>query len=145
MNIQQEITRSNRNQPVPWEHTINIWAVASGITKGKELKRGEGKARKTKTTAVRSVLRGICVKKQAGREAGSRSHGSPRKGGGRAGWHEQQRLQYPRALPWACFIRLDQIRQPTLFEFQLFPLKVWFNCLAIQAHAHFAMLWSQLH
>lgn len=63
MNIQHGITTSNRNQPVHWEHTINIQAAATGTTKGEELKRGEGEAFKTKTTAVESVWGGIWCEK----------------------------------------------------------------------------------
>lgn len=143
MNIRHRTTTSNRNQPVHWEHTINIQAAATGTTKGEELKRGKVEAFKTKTMAAGSVWRDTWCGKSKQAEIGSRSHRGLRTWW-QQGWYQQQWLQHPRVLPCAWFIRLDQIRQPKLFEFQVFPLRVWFNCLAIQVHALFAMLSSRL-
>lgn len=143
MNIQQGIRTSHRNQPVHWEHTINIQAIATGTTKGEELKRVEGEAFQTKATAAECTERHL-VQKAHRHRLGSRSHLSPR-AQREQGWYQQQNLQHSQVLPCAWVIRLDQIRQPKLFEFQVFPLRVWFNCLAIQAHACSAVLWSGLH
>lgn len=85
MNIQHGIRTSNRNQPVHWEHTINIQAAATGTTKGEELKRGEGEAFKTKTTAVESVWRGIWCEKASRQRWAAGAIAAPEHGGGRAG------------------------------------------------------------
>lgn len=77
MNIQQGITTSNRNQPVHWEHTINIWAVATGATKGQELKRGEGEAFKTEATAAESARRGIWCGKASRQRGGQQEPSQP--------------------------------------------------------------------
>lgn len=143
MNIQQRIKTSHRNQPVHWEHTINIQAIARGTTKREELKRVEGEAFKTKATAAECTERHL-VQKASRQRLSSRSHLSPRPRQ-EQGWYQQQKLQHSQVLPCAWFTRLYQIRQPKLFEFQVFPLRVWFNCLAIQAHARSAVLWSGQH
>lgn len=62
INIQQAIRTSHRNQPVHWEHTINIQAVATGTTKGEELKRIEGEAFETKATAAECTERHLVQK-----------------------------------------------------------------------------------
>lgn len=77
MNIQQGIATSNRNQPVHWEHTINIRAVATGTTKGEELKRGEREAFKTKATAAESVRRGIWCEKASRQRRGQQEPSQP--------------------------------------------------------------------
>lgn len=77
MNIQQRIKTSHRNQPVHWEHTINIQAIARGTTKREELKRVEGEAFKTKATAAECTERHL-VQKASRQRLGSRSHLSPR-------------------------------------------------------------------
>lgn len=80
MNIQQGIETSNRNQPVHWEHTINIRAVATGTTKGEELKRGEREAFKTKATAAESaesVRRGIWCEKASRQRRGQQEPSQP--------------------------------------------------------------------
>lgn len=89
MNIQQGIATGNRNQPVHWERTINIQAVATGTTKGEELKSGEGEAFKTKATAAESVPRGIWCEKASRQRGGQQEPPQPQRCaercGGRAG------------------------------------------------------------
>lgn len=82
MNIQQGIRTSHRNQPVHWEHTINIQAIATGTTKGEELKRVEGEAFQTKATAAECTERHL-VQKASRQRLGSTSHLSPRPQGTR--------------------------------------------------------------